>query len=198
MTYRNTRCLSVAALMALALPLIADDNMAPSVPPELQPPPGNTPFLMAQASGTQDYICLPSGAGVAWSFVGPEATLFVGVHGTHDNTWQQVATHFLSHNPYENGTARPTWQAFDTSRVWGNKVASATVAAGAIPWLLLQVVGSAHGPAGSDLLSHATFIQRLNTSGGVAPATGCSVATDIGTTALVAYSAEYVFYAADR
>jgi hypothetical protein len=202
MTYCNTRCLSVAALLALTLPLIADDNTAPAVPAELQPPSGNRPFLMAQASGTQNYICLPSATGVAWSFVGPEATLFVGFRGVHGNTWQQVATHFLSHNPNGNGTPGPTWQAFDTSRIWGNKVASSTdpkfVAPGAIPWLLLQVVGSARGPAGGDLLSRATFIQRVNTGGGVAPPTGCSQATDVGSLMLVPYSAEYVFYAADR
>jgi hypothetical protein len=39
-----------------------------------------------------------------------------------------------------------------------------------------------------------TFIQRLNTVDGSAPATGCSVATDVGRKAFVPYRADYFFY----
>jgi hypothetical protein len=42
------------------------------------------------------------------------------------------------------------------------------------------------------------YIQRLNTSGGIAPQTGCALATDIGRIALVPYAADYFFYRADR
>jgi hypothetical protein len=43
-----------------------------------------------------------------------------------------------------------------------------------------------------------TFVQRLNTSGGVAPApsTGCTQSTDVGKMALVPYTADYFFYKA--
>lgn len=44
----------------------------------------------------------------------------------------------------------------------------------AIPWLLLEVVGEQDGPTGGHKLTETTFIQRLNTSGGVAPSTGCT------------------------
>ena len=44
---------------------------------------------------------------------------------------------------------------------------------GAIAWLLLTVVGAKDGPTGGDTLTETTFVQRLNTSGGVAPSTGC-------------------------
>src|SRR5262249_54909948 len=48
------------------------------------------------------------------------------------------------------------------------------VALGVIPWLRPQVVGSQSGPTDGDRLTETTFIQRLNTAGGIAPATGCS------------------------
>jgi hypothetical protein len=45
-----------------------------------------------------------------------------------------------------------------------------------------------------DTLTKTTFIQRLNTSGGLAPSTGCSSAADVGRLAFVPYSADYFFY----
>jgi hypothetical protein len=86
--------------------------------------------------------------------------------------------------------------------VWGKSVASTSdpnfVALNAIPWLLLQVVGSQRGPTEGATLTPTTFIQRLNTSGGVAPSTGCSGANNVGSTALVPYTADYFFYKASR
>ena len=69
---------------------------------------------------------------------------------------------------------------------------------GAIPWLLLQVVGTGTGPTGGAFLTQATFIQRLNTSGGVAPATGCSSSGNVGAISLVPYTADYFFYKASH
>ena len=64
----------------------------------------------------------------------------------------------------------------------------------AIAWLLLQTVGSQDGRGGGDTLSGTTFIQRLNTSGGVAPSTGCKTSNDVGHQAFVPYTADYFFY----
>jgi hypothetical protein len=72
----------------------------------------------------------------------------------------------------------------------------AFVASGAIPWLLLQVVGAQPGPTGGDRLTETTFIQRVHTSGGVAPSTGCVEVTDVGQRAFVPYTADYFFYEA--
>ncbi|HXT31334.1 MAG TPA: DUF3455 domain-containing protein, partial [Vicinamibacterales bacterium] len=98
-----------------------------------------------------------------------------------------------------NGTLRPTWQhSRDTSAVWAAAVEtssdSAYVAPGAIPWLKLRVMGAQAGPADGDKLASASYIQRVNTAGGAAPATGCASSTDIGRRALVPYAADYVFY----
>ena len=59
------------------------------------------------------------------------------------------------------------------------------VAPGAIDWLLLERAGVQSGPTGGSILAQTTFIQRVNTSGGVAPATGCSDISQVGTLALV-------------
>jgi hypothetical protein len=184
--------LMVAFTVALLQPIAAADIVPPPVPPNLEVPAGNEAFLEGHAIGTQNYICLPSEAGVAWTLVGPQATLF--------NRWdRQLITHFLSPNPDERDTPRATWQhSRDTSTVWAVAIASSSdpnfVASGAIPWLLLQVVGAQPGPTGGDRLTETTFIQRVHTSGGVAPSTGCVEVTDVGQRAFVPYTADYFFY----
>lgn len=44
------------------------------------------------------------------------------------------------------------------------------------------------------MLSRTSFIQRLNTRAGVAPADGCSTSADVGNQTLVPYTADYYFY----
>jgi hypothetical protein len=164
----------------------------PAVPDNLQAPAGDRPFLAGHAFGTQNYVCLPSGAAVAWTFFAPQATLF-------DDDHQQIITHFLSPNPADGGRPRATWQhSRDSSSVWALQVANSTdprfVAPGAIPWLLLQVVGAQYGPASGDKLVATSVIQRVNTRGGAAPASGCDGPGDVGSKVLVPYTADYFFY----
>lgn len=87
----------------------------------------------------------------------------------------------------------------DTSTVWARVAPFSTpvvVTPGEIPWLLLEVVGEEDGPTGGHKLTETTFIQRLNTSGGVAPSTGCTGSADLGKKALVPYTTDYFFYKA--
>lgn len=189
-----------------ALAARADEHGAgaldvPAVPDALQVPAGHSLFFVGHAIGTQNFICLSTKNedDAAWTSTGPQATVFAadGYGLLH-----QVATHFLSANPGESGLARPTWQhSIDTSAVWARVVASSADAAyvrpGAIPWLLLQVAGARLGPAGGATATQTTFIQRLNTTGGLAPSTGCTAA-DLGRVALVPYTAAYYFYRAAR
>lgn len=187
--------LTLGSCMALA----ADEASAPTVPDNLQVPEGNELFLTSQAVGTQNYVCLPSGTGFAWTFFSPQATVFHKVKWSGGDVSRQIITHFLSMNPDEGGTARVTWQSSsDSSAVWGRAMQTSNdpniVAAGAIPWVLLQVVGAQKGPAGGDSMTYATFIQRLNTAGGVAPSSGCSQASNVGATALMPYTADYLFF----
>lgn len=202
MTHRS---LIVSGVFVLALALqtrvaYAQDGRieVPEVPATLTVPDGNVAYLQTRAYGTQNYICVPTSTGVAWKLFGPQATLYL------PSFPQQAATHFLSANPDEQGLARPTWQhSLDSSTVWGRLYAPASsdanyVAAGAIPWLLLEAAGKADGPTGGTLLSRTTYIHRVNTQGGVAPATGCTDATQLGTFVLVPYSTDYFFYRARR
>jgi hypothetical protein len=169
-----------------------DDVTPPPVPAKLEVPVGHKAVSVGHAIGTQDYICLPSGAKFAWALFTPQATLF----NEHE---RQLITHYFSPNPDENLTIRATWQdSRDASTVWGqvNEMSSDApfVAPGAIPWLLVQVTGKEKGPRGGDNLTATKFIQRLSTVGGSAPATGCAAATDIGKKAFVPYKADYFFF----
>ena len=192
---RRFACATVlAAAMVWMLPqqTYAQREAPPPVPDLIQMPAGHRLFLAGHAIGTQNYICLPSGAAFAWTLFGPQATLF-------HNEARQVITHFLSANPDEAGILRATWQhSVDTSAVWARAIATYAepdfVAPGAIPWLLLAVMGEENGPRGGRTLTPATYIHRLNTAGGIAPATGCSLAADVGKRVFVPYEADYFFY----
>jgi hypothetical protein len=185
----KTSLIAVACLALLPAGLRAQSR--PAVPAGLEVPSAHKVFLVGHATGTQNYVCLgsPSGAHV-WAPFGPQATLF-------DGRDAQVMTHFLSTNPDEGDLARPTWQhSRDTSAVWAAPIASSSdpayVEPGAVPWLLLQAVGTAVGPTGGRRLAATTYIQRVHTSGGVAPTTSCVV----GEKAFVPYTTDYYFYEA--
>src|SRR5262249_16728336 len=142
---------TLAPMRARADRDIADHDIAvPDVPANLEVPAGNHAYLRGEAGGAQNYICLPTATGGPGALFGPQAALF-------DQDKREIATHFLSANPDENGTPRPTWQhSRDTSANWGLAIASSTAPAfvetGAIPWLLLRVVGAEAGPSGGTRL----------------------------------------------
>jgi hypothetical protein len=168
----------------------------PPVPANIQVPAGHRVFFVGHATGTQNYVCLPSGTTFRYTLFTPQATLF-------DNADKEVTTHYFSPNPVEAGTIRATWQhSRDTSIVWGMAPPSDAstdpnfVRPGAIAWLRVTVVGAEEGPRGGDALVKTTFIQRLNTVGGLAPSTGCASLADVGRQAFVPYAADYFFYTA--
>ena len=53
----------------------------------------------------------------------------------------------------------------------------------AIPWLLLNAASTAPGPRGDQFVK-TTFIQRVNTKGGLAPTTSCTANGQAGRGAL--------------
>ena len=211
--------LAALAVVTLSGVAMAQDNEvalngsipSPVTPVAITPPIGNSAFLLGHGVGTQGYVCLPSGTGASWTVnpARPEATLFTNLFGEA----QQIITHFLSPNTNPNKFApsplpfgNVTWQSsFDSSKVWAQTVHVIPAGThpscpntGSIACVLLQVIGEEEGPAGGRLLTKTTFIQRLNTNGGSAPATGCSVAGDVGKQTLVPYSADYFFFRADQ
>jgi len=176
---------------AVALPLTAHAQIVtPPVPTGLEVPATEEAFLLGHGVGTQNYICQPAASvgRVAWTLFTPQATLF-------SDDAEQLTTHFFSLNPEEPGIVRVTWEdSRDTSTIWARLLKSATVNLDAIAWLKLEVVGRRVGPTGGDTLFGTTFVQRLNTEGGLAPVTGCDNPQDIGRKAFIPYTADYFFY----
>jgi hypothetical protein len=163
----------VAAAAALSLVQVAQAGPpAPVVPGAITVPDGNKVFLVGHGVGVQIYSC----NGVVWGFVAPRANLYA-------NNGKLIITHF----------AGPTWQAKDGSTVVGLAEASITVDPTAIPWLRLSAASTAAGSDG-DLLVGITFIQRIATTGGLAPPAAECNATTAGTVAEVPYTADYYFW----
>jgi hypothetical protein len=167
----------VALTALLTAPQAAHAKQVTSdVPFDLQVPEGNSLFLVGHAVGVQIYGCAVTASGTAWTLLAPRADLY-GDNG------RLIATHF----------AGPTWEASDGSRVVGKKEAGVTVDPTAIPWLKLSAASTTAGLEG-DRLVDTTFIQRLNTTGGLPPAaSGCDTTT-VGTQAEVSYTADYYFW----
>ena len=203
------RSLLAAALTIASLTAASAQTVTPPpTPTTITPQAGNTAFLVGHAVGSQGYTCLPTSTGAtSWTVnnARPEATLFTDLLGEP----VEIITHFASinENPLPGVTVplsgNATWQSsFDTSKVWAKAIGTINGGddpdscpnKGAIPCLLLQSVGSEKGPAGGRLLFKTTFVQRLNTNGGAAPTTACSV----GQTQLVPYTADYYFYKQDQ
>lgn len=163
-------CLSLLALVGASF---AARPAAQEIPAELVPPADQKLFLLVHGKGDQIYTCKGDAGNFAWALKAPEAQLF-------DNNDKPFGKHF----------AGPSWEANDGSRVTGKAVANAPApAADSIPWLLINVVSH----EGTGVLSTATYIQRLNTKGGKAPATGCD-ASHASQETRAAYTADYLFY----
>jgi len=146
------------------------------VPAVLDPPADATLQVAFAARGVQIYTCATPAAGgaPAWTLKAPHAVLFKG--------FETAAIHF----------AGPSWQAPDGSLVTGTRTASDPGPdPTAIPWLLLQAATN----VGPGALSDVTWIQRLDTEGGAAPANGCD-GGHVGAQVLVPYRASYFFYRA--
>jgi hypothetical protein len=185
-----TALLGVSLICALPQAAQAQTVTPPIVPPGLEVEAPNQAFLLGHAFGTQNYECQPvdSLGRVDWTLFTPQATLF-------NDQNEQLITHFNSPNPDEARVVRATWEdSADTSMVWARAVAAATVDPNAIPWVKLVKVGARVGPTGGKTLSDTTFVQRVNTRGGLAPSTGCDQLPDVGKRAFMPYTADYFFY----
>jgi hypothetical protein len=167
-------CLMVAAVAAV--PVVGAQSGAMVIPDNLKVPSGNVLLFKTFASGTQIYTCAArtdDPNAFAWTFKAPDAELW-------NDASEKLGTHY----------AGPTWEGNDGSSVVA-EVASRADAPnpGAIPWLLLK----AKSTSGAGVFTNMTYIQRLETVGGVAPAEGCDQST-VGMERAVGYAATYAFY----
>jgi Protein of unknown function (DUF3455) len=169
----------LAALAVLALTSIQfarADNRAPELPSplcdRLQVQAGNKVAFHVYALGVQIYRW----NGTSWVFVAPSARLFA------DAEYQgEVGIHY----------AGPTWESHSGGKVVASRLESCAPEPTAIAWLLLQRVSS----EGPGIFDSVTYIQRVNTAGGLPPA---GPGPFIGAEEEVPYTAEYYFYRAQN
>lgn len=159
--------LSLAASLGVAAPAAADSARVPTV---LQPPAGQQRVATQLGAGVQIYDCTAG----TWTFREPAAVLL--------RKRRVVGIHY----------AGPTWQSLrDGSKVTGAVAVrqDAPRPTRDIPWLLLRSTSN----TGSGVFGKVTYIQRIDTRGGVAPTGSCDAATTPSTA--VRYTATYVFFA---
>ena len=174
---------TLAAAAALALtacatgpaPMMYSQAMLPA---SVQVPMGHKVVMETVGAGDITYECRAK-ANMAgqfeWVFVGPDAKLL-------DRDGKQVGKYY---------GPPATWEANDGSKVTGAQLAIAPGGAGNIP---LQLV-KANPATGMGAMTGITYIQRVATAGGVAPAAPCTTATK-GQKQIVQYKSDYIFYKA--
>jgi len=167
----------VALTGTFAIALAAAEIPPPQVPENLKAPDTEIVQLKALGRGRQIYVCkakTENATQFEWVLARPQADLW-NEHG------EKIAKH------YEG----PAWEASDGSKVVGQVQQRADAPQpDAVPWLLLK----AKTNDGAGAFGHVTYIQRVNTAGGAAPAVGCDQA-HAGAEASVDYQADYYFYA---
>jgi hypothetical protein len=178
---RGLRTVAVGGVAVVLLALVAtagaepgNDNRAPELVGDcakLRVEAGHKVIAHAYAVGVQIYRW----NGTSWSFVGPEAVLY---HGD-DEDGGVLGIHY----------GGPTWESVSGSKVVAAVVDRCFPDPDAIPWLLLKA-SSSEGPG---IFHGVTFIQRVNTVGGLAPA---DPGDFVGEVVEVPYAADYYFYRA--
>jgi hypothetical protein len=149
---------------------------APTVPAAISVPAGNTLAFALRGSGLLNYECrakADSPGVFDWALASPDAVL-------KDRNDALVGKYY----------GGPTWEHADGSKVTGRQLAVAPApTAGNIPWQLVQATPS----RGAMTMNGISYVQRINTAGGVAPAEPCTAAV-VASKKQVRYSADYLFY----
>ena len=157
---------------------ITTRSTPPDVPAILEVGEGYEVSFHTYAKGFQVYVSTETAPGVYnWVLKEPIATLY-----SNPGFTGVVGTHYVG----------PTWESNSGSKVVATRLEGVTVDPNAIQWLKLGAVSS----QGPGIFNGTTHIQRTNTVGGKAPATGAN-ASNVGETIQIPYTAEYYFYKAE-
>ena len=149
-----------------------------SLPDPVKVPTGNKVALETVGVGEITYECrakTDAPGTFEWAFVGPQADL-------NSRSGAKVGTYF---------GPPATWAANDGSKITGTQVAVSPAPAGNIPMQLVK----ANPASGPGAMMGVTYIQRVATKGGVAPADPCNSGA-AGKKMVVKYQADYIFYTA--
>jgi hypothetical protein len=171
-----TVLLVVGQVLSMPMPVAASADAPPTVPEAIAVPPGSVLLFSRHAKGVQIYECQNG----QWAFHAPRALLF------DPQSHQPTAIHY---GGIDRGlTPGPWWESVDdSSRIRGGKAVSApSPNANSIPQLRLEVLER----QGTGVFSQVSYIQRLNTMGGVGPTGACQP----DERRWVAYTADYYFY----
>ena len=162
---------TILILAGCATPMFSQEKL----PQVIQVPAGNVVAMETVGIGKITYECRAKkdNAGFEWVFVGPEAKL-------NDRSGKQIGRYY---------GPPATWESQDGSKVTGAQVAISPAPPGNIP---LQLV-KANPATGSGAMVGVTFIQRVETKGGIAPSTTCDMAT-AGKKEVVNYQSDYIIY----
>ena len=179
MISKSSMLKAILALASSSLPVVAGILFslpadAQQVSKELLPPANEQLLMEVHAKGDQIYTCKGDGTQFTWVLKAPEAQLT-------DKSGKPFGKHFEG----------PSWEANDGSRITGKAVANMpSPDADSIPWLLVTVASH----SGGGVLARVTSVQRVNTKGGKASASGCDAA-HVGREERTPYSADYRFFA---
>ena len=170
------------ALVLSACGHMGSSPMAPfnqsNLPPAVQVPAGHRVAMETVGTGQITYECRAKkdmASEFEWVFVGPDATL-ADRHGTPVGRYYGPPA---------------TWESKDGSKLTAMQLAVAPAGMGNIP---LQLV-KANPAMGQGAMQGVAYIQRVATSGGVAPALPCA-AGSAGQRQVVQYKADYIFWRA--
>ena len=152
-----------------------------ALPDPVKVPDGHKVMLETVGVGEITYECRaktssdanPPASGFEWVFVSPKAKL-------NDRRGKMIGKYF---------GPPATWESLDGSKVSGAQVAVSPAVQGSIP---LQLV-KANPAMGAGQMQGVTYIQRVATQGGVAPAMACD-ASRLGHRNIVSYQADYIFW----
>ena len=148
-----------------------------SLPDAVKVPAGHKVALESVGVGQITYECRAKkdAAGFEWVFVGPDAKLMA-------RDGKQIGKYF---------GPPATWESADGSKITGTQVAVSPAAAGNIP---LQLV-KANPAMGTGAMTGVSYIQRVDTRGGVAPSKACDAAM-LSQQEIVKYQSDYIFWKA--
>lgn len=160
------------AIQPVSAVTMSNNSNGPELPEacsSIAAPEGHKLAFHVYAKGVQIY----KWNGFMWSFVGPEATMYA-----EENYFGEVGIHGFG----------PHWTSKSGSRVKADRVLNTGCRPdpNAIEWILLKMKET----SGSGIFGRVSYIQRTNTTGGMAPVE----AGMLNEVREIPYTAEYYFY----
>ncbi len=178
----STLAIAVAATLSACGGMQSSNAMSSysqmQLPDAVKVPAGNKVAMETVGVGEITYECrakADAAGAFEWVFVGPQADL-------NARSGSKLGTYY---------GPPATWASTDGSKITGAQVAVSPGGTGNIPFQLVK----ANPASSAGKMMGVTYIQRVATKGGVAPADPC-VSASVGKKSVVKYQADYIFWTA--